>query len=256
MVYQKIVRSLVYIGTALSGYFLTKCFFPTPEDQMRREANKNPQKKDPEIIKDPEPVNPNLIDPGIRGGFSPLPYGLITRFIQMLSDNRYLLMGLVSLCGVAVADRYRLVWAEILVGASPALTGLPSPLIKQLLHGFAKPDVREMLSCLKQGLTSKELSIDEKLALLKRTIGGIFVLIQETSAKRKLLLSILLFLASIGFNQVGLFGGGLICLQDILTKAGIRKASVDYIISIYQEYNAPIPKELFDVVSKVKEVKS
>ena len=153
---------LKYIIVPVISYWATKVFFPTPEDQRNREERKKPKNIPPGIIKDPDPLEINSFPD--RGGFSQ-PSSFLKKLRKLISENRYLLSGILSLCSVAVFDRYSTVLTEILKGSSPAITALPVPLVKKLLLGFETSNPRELLLVLKKGLTSSELSIDEKLKL-------------------------------------------------------------------------------------------
>lgn len=239
------IRWILYPVIGIGSYFFAKRFLPTEEDRKERlDKRLKPPIEDPlypEIIKDP-------LHPDIRGGFLD-PEKFFIKFFQ--NNAKYILIAVFSTAGIAIGDRWSTALNEIIKEASPAIAALPVPLAKRLLEGLGGLNSREILSVLKEGLMSKELTLDEKLSLLKKSIVGLIISAKSNGMKQKLILTVLIIICSVTLANGPLFGGAILVFQDLFTKMGFKKATVDYIISIYQDYNAPIPKELADLIKKV-----
>ena len=235
-----IMRVLRYTIAGIVGYFGTKYFFPTKEDKEKREIKRLP--KVPGIIQDP--LNP--VD--IRGGFGPRD-NFFEKFFS--NDRKYLLGAISAISLLMVGDRYKVVVGEILTEASPAIAALPVPLIKDLLNGLATLDAKELLKILRTGLTSNELSVEEKLSLVKKTFVGLVLSARAAGWQQKLLFSTLLGVLAIIAANGSLLAGGMVVFQDLFTRIGFKRATAEFIVDIYREYNAPIPKELYDLLTSV-----
>lgn len=60
-----------------------------------------------------------------------------------------------------------------------------------------------------------------------------------------------LTLLSLTFANGAIFARTLAIIQDIFSKAGFKRATVEYIVEIYKEYNTPIPEELAKLITEV-----
>lgn len=234
-------RAILYPTIGILTYLISKSFFPTEAEKAERERLKN----FPKIIQDPIHINPEPID--IRGGFQS------KEFFQKLFENnfKHIFMSVLAICGVAVGDRFRLVLTEIFKGASPAITALPLPFARRLLEGLYNLNPSEILGTLKQGLLSKELTLEEKLKLLKQSLHALIISAKTIRLRRSLLLTALMLLVGTVLTSGPLFGGAMLVFQDIFTKAVLKRGTVDFILSIYREYNAPIPSELYELMEEV-----
>ena len=232
-----LIRVIGYPLAALIGYYGTKYFFPTKEDKLLREQEKARKEIEKNIRKDPK-VFPDVPP----GGFSPPDEPWITRFFA--NERKYLIGSLATLCAAAIATRFHGAISEILREALPAINALPIPLAKKLLLGLDKMSFKEIYSTLKTGLMSNELTIAEKLSLVKKSMIHLIISARTAGTGKMLLISGILTLLSLTMANGAIFAGSLAIFQDIFSKIGFQRATVEYIVDIYKEYNAPIPEEL------------
>jgi hypothetical protein len=235
---QNLIRLVIYPVVGILSFVVSKRFFPTSKDYNERIKPKSGL-PDNIIIQDPLDTRGGWLD--TRRFFE--------RFLE--NDARYFLMGTLGMCCFALGDRYSQILQEILRDASPAIAGLPIPLARRLLEGFNLLNPRELLAALKDGLMSKDLTMEEKLSLIRKTLHALIIAANTGQIRQKLLLIALLIIISTLFAYGPLFTGSLLVFQDIFTKHGFKRGTVHYIYSIYKEYNAPITKELFDLIEEV-----
>lgn len=243
-----ILKIVIYPLAGLVGYFGTKYFFPTKEDQLLREQEKARKKIEDHIIKDPK-VLPDPVDIVPSGGFTPPDDPWITRFLA--NERKYVIGGVATVCAVAITTRFHAAIAEILKEALPAINALPIPLAKKLLLGLDKMSFKQIYDTLKTGLTSNELTISQKLSLVKKSLIHLIISARTANTSKVLVVSGILTLLSLTLANGALFAGALAIVQDIFSKAGFQRATVEYIVDIYKEYNAPIPLELAELIQKV-----
>ena len=239
-----LIRVIGYPLAALIGYYGTKYFFPTKEDKLLREQEKARKEIEKNIRKDPK-VFPDVPP----GGFSPPDEPWITSFFA--NERKYLIGSLATLCAAAIATRFHGTISEILREALPAINALPIPLAKKLLLGLDKMSFKEIYSTLKTGLMSNELTIAEKLSLVKKSMIHLIISARTAGTGKMLLISGILTLLSLTMANGAIFGGAFAIAQDIFSKAGFQRGTVEYIVDIYKEYNAPIPEDLSRLITKV-----
>ena len=236
-------RIIIYPVFSIATYLCLKYFFPTEEDKAERERLKN----FPKIIQDPVNVDPkNFLD--LRGGFFK-PKNFLAKIFE--NDSKYVLGAVTALCGLAVADRYRQVLAELLKTANPVFAALPVPLARRLLEGFAAIDPKTILSILKEGLLSNELTLEEKLNLLKKSLHALIIAASTDRMRRSLLITAFIVVLGTTLASGPLLGGALLVFQDLFTRLGFKRGTIEFIISIYNDYNAPFPEELVNLGQEI-----
>lgn len=236
-------RAVIYPAVGILTYLISKTFFPTEAEKEERE-----RLKDLPIIKDPDPLTIKDPDPlDIKGGF--LPKNFLRKVFE--NNSKHLMWATFAIFSVIVGDRCLAAMGQLVIGASPALMALPAPLARRLLEGLYNKNPKEILGTLKEGFLSTELTVDEKLQLLKHSLHSLIISAQTVRTRRALLISALFIVIGTAFANGPVFASIPLVLQDFFTVAGFKRATVKFVVSIYQEYNAPMPLELYELMKDV-----
>ena len=248
---RKATMIILYPLAGLIGYFGTKYFFPTEEDRILREQEKARKKIEDHIIKDPK-VLPDPVDIVPSGGFTPPPDSWNVWCLKFFGNERkYILGGVASFCALAVTARFQGVLAQVVTEALPAINALPLPLAKKLLLGIEKMKLKQILKTLRTGLMSNELSAQEKIGLVKKSLMHLFLSTQNAGAGKVLILFGISAVLSITMANGAILGGALVFLQDIVSEVGLKRQTIEYIVDIYKEYNAPITQDLAKLLKEI-----
>ena len=229
-------KLIIYILSGLIPYFLVRKFWPEEDSELKDLL------KDIESNEDPIDPLKDLNNP--RGGAWVPTAKEIIKEISRDKAAKAALIGLaITMAGVELSDKLRVIIKE----ASPALVTMP--VAKGLLEGFGTLSTREAFNGLRKVLTNPNLSIEEKLELSKHFINAILVAAGSVSG-RKLVGTIFFLIIYLVGRNTPLFGALVLYLRELLGSIGIDKGTVNYIISVYKEYNAPFPPELIDLMEK------
>jgi hypothetical protein len=234
-------RIILYPLIGVVGFYLTKYFFPTKEDSEKPTKLKELEKdfKKDLGIKDL---------PDLRGGF--LIKDSLSKIVE--TDNvKYVLGGVLAICSLAVTDRFQAVLKRLLEDASPVFVALPMPIARRLLEGFGGLDSHEILKVLKEGLVSNQLTVSEKLILIKKSVYALILSANTPIMKRNFLITALLLIAGIKLTEGGLLVGAIGVFQGIFTRQGLKRGITEFIVSIYREYNTPFPEDLTKLIEEV-----
>ena len=229
-------KILIYILGGLIPYFLVRKFWPEKDSELE------------DLLKDME-LSKNSIDPlenlnNPRGGAWFPTFKEIIKEIHRDKAAKAALIGVtLTIVGVELSTKLKVLIKE----ASPALVAMP--VAKGLLEGFGTLSAREAFTELRKVLTDPNLSIEEKMELSKHFINAILVAAGSVN-RRKLIGTILCIIIYLVGRNTPLFGALVLYLRELLNSIGVEKGIVNYIVTVYREYNAPFPPELIDLMEK------
>lgn len=213
-------RITLYTLSVLIPYFIVKKFFPEKSKVITKETD-------------------------LRGGDNTL----VPHVISLLVKDRAIKIAIASLFSTAMLNEFNEGILLGLIQSSPSILAAPHDkkrffyLSKKVRRILGTPDIIE----LRELLLDKHLSNHDKIALLKIKIESI---LKHLHGRKRIyfittLLSLLIFLLG---NNTPIFTLFWASLPELFNTSEMREDIDEYLIELYQEFNAPLPQ---DLISKV-----
>nr|YP_010283177.1 hypothetical protein MKU01_pgp003 [Psammodictyon constrictum]ULD16296.1 hypothetical protein [Psammodictyon constrictum] len=232
-------RYLIFIGIP---YFIAKrietYFWKHPIPELKKELNKK-LKELPELDKVSESSKDAL---GNRGGAHPV----ILWFIKIFMNDFAIKTAIAGGAGATI-------WAETANNAAAQLAKYgsamllaPGKMFVRLYHRIKGIDPQHSMD-IKEILFNNELTNKDKVELLKIKLESVLKNLKGSKRKQFILFVIATILFSVGGN-FALFAWFMERLLALIGTGDDADTFREYVIECYREYNAPLPKELAEVL--------
>lgn len=213
------------------------------------------------VIKRYFPDEKTLIEPEsslkVRRGFMDKSlFRFVKPVITILKTDKALRSAIsiliLGVAGTELTDRFR----NSIINASPLLFNLPGldlnhQRIAKLFRTLPTLTSRELFQKLRDVMLDQDIPIEEKKEVIGKLFKAAFVSLK--GIKRRLFF--LFLLALLGFvltNSTPLFSALIALIRELASQVSTDDGLFEFIIDYYQEFNAPFPEELTELITKIK----
>ena len=234
-----LLRYLVFVGIPyVIARFIEKWFWKRASPELKKELNKK-LKDAPELDELSESTKDSLDS---RGGANPI----VLWITKILINDLAIKTAIAGAVGASVWSGTADNAAAQLAKFGPAMLAAPGKKFVRLYQRVKGIDPQHSID-IKEILLDKELTNLDKVELLKIKIESALKNLKGSKRKQFIYFVIAMILFSVGGN----FSSFAWFLERLRALIGIND-DVDtfqqYIIESYREFNAPLPKELIDVL--------